>query len=43
MFRTYRKTTGDQNLIQTSNRVKIQNEDCISHVFIAKKHKVFDA
>ena len=42
MFRTYRKNES-QDLIQTSNQVKNQNEDCISHVFINKKHKEFNA
>lgn len=42
MFRTYRNTDS-KDLIQTSNRVTILNEDSISHVFITKKHKDFDA
>ena len=43
MFRTCRNKKEDHDLIQTSNQVKNQNEDTISHVFIQKKHKKFDA
>lgn len=47
MFRSYRKFLRDPNskkgLIQTSERVKILNEDCISHSFIERKQAHFDA
>lgn len=33
MFRTYHNTE-NKNLIQTANKVKVKNEDCISHVFL---------
>lgn len=42
MFRTYHNTE-NKDLIQTANKVKNQNEDCIQHNFITKKHKNFDA
>lgn len=47
MFRSYRKflkePTGKSGLIQTSERVKILNEDCVSHSFIERKQAKFDA
>lgn len=42
MFRTYRNHRDDKDLIQTSNHVKCKNQDSISHVFLAKRHKDFD-
>lgn len=42
MFRTNRHKN-QEGFIKKENRIKIQNEDCISHVFITKKEKKFDA
>jgi hypothetical protein len=42
MFRTYNHTTS-KDLIQTANKVRVKNEECVTHVFIQKKHKEFNA
>ena len=42
MFRT-NKNKNQEGFIKKENNIKIQNEDCISHVFITKKEKKFDA
>lgn len=41
MFRTNAANNND-GFIKRSNRVKCQNEECVSHVFITKKHKDFN-
>lgn len=41
MFRT-NAANNNEGFIKRSNQVKIQNEDCVSHVFITKKHKDFN-
>jgi hypothetical protein len=42
MFRTFHNTE-NKDLIQTANKSKKSNEDCIQHCFITKKYKEFDA
>ena len=42
MFRTNAHNNRD-GFIKRSSQVKVENEDCISHVFITKKHTSFDA
>jgi len=41
MFRT-NANRKDVGFIQRSNKVLIDNEECISHVFISKRKKGFD-
>lgn len=42
-FRTYQTLRHDPDLMQSANKVKNANEACTTHVFIAKKHQVFNA
>ena len=42
MFRT-NAINNAEGFIKRANNVKLQNEDCISHVFITKKEKTFNA
>jgi hypothetical protein len=42
MFRS-NEINNAEGFIKRANNVKLQNEDCISHVFITKKEKTFNA
>ena len=45
-FRSYKKTFSDSenvDLIQTSKKINVSNEGCVSHSFIEKKHAKFNA